>query len=89
MSSNSASVKYPKREKSLTYSPERLRWWRTRRELSLRELAEKSGVSKSHISKLENGLTQVGAGVLADLARALDCDDVTDLMPALPDGIAS
>lgn len=89
MPSTSASVKSPKRHKSLTYSPERLRWWRTRRQLSGRDLAAKAGISKSHVSNLENGRTQASADVLARLAAALECDDITDLMPALPDGLAS
>lgn len=42
--------------------------------LSQRALAERSGVTQSHISQIENGSTEPGLSSLIDLARALDME---------------
>lgn len=42
--------------------------------LSQRALAERAGVTQSHISQIENGSTEPGLSSLIDLARALDLD---------------
>lgn len=48
-----------------------LRVWRQYRKLSLKQLAEKSGVGLSYISELERGLKNGPGRVWAKLARAL------------------
>lgn len=48
--------------------------------LEQKDLAEKSGVSKAHVSRLELGRCGASANVLHRLAAALDCE-VADLMP--------
>lgn len=60
--------------------PERLWKRRALKGLSQQELAEASGLSTTHISRLEVGNGGVSASALAALARALDCE-ITDLMP--------
>jgi transcriptional regulator with XRE-family HTH domain len=42
--------------------------------LSQRALAERSGVTQSHISQIENGSTEPGLSSLIDLARSLDME---------------
>lgn len=51
---------------------------REKRNMSLRKLAEKSGVAKSHIQKIEAGLASPSLEVMCRLAEALECD-VTEL----------
>ncbi|HIU51341.1 MAG TPA: helix-turn-helix transcriptional regulator [Candidatus Merdicola faecigallinarum] len=46
--------------------------------LTLEQLAERTGVSKSHINDIENGLKEPGLSVLVRLAKALDVQ-VTEL----------
>ena len=46
--------------------------------LTLGQLAERTGVSKSHINDIENGLKEPGLSVLVRLAKALDVQ-VTEL----------
>ena len=48
-----------------------LRVWRQYRKLSLKQLAERSGVGLSYISELERGLKNCPGRVWAKLARAL------------------
>ena len=45
---------------------------------TLEQLAEKTGVSKTHINDIENGLKEPGLSVLVRLAKALDVQ-VTEL----------
>lgn len=42
--------------------------------LSQRALAERSGVTQSHISQIESGSTEPGLSTLIDLARSLELD---------------
>lgn len=42
--------------------------------LSQRALSERSGLTQSHISQIENGATEPGLSSLIDLARALDLE---------------
>lgn len=51
---------------------------RTKRGLSLRALAEKSGVAKSHIQKIEAGSANPSLEVMCKLAEALECE-ITEL----------
>ena len=51
--------------------PNRIREWRNRRRMSLAELGETVGLSRSEISKLENGSRRVRAEHLVILAKAL------------------
>lgn len=47
---------------------------RMQRKMSIRALAEKSGVAKSHIQKIEAGKASPSLEVMCRLAEALDCD---------------
>lgn len=47
---------------------------RMRRNMTIRSLAEKSGVAKSHIQKIESGLARPSLEVMCRLAEALECD---------------
>lgn len=58
-----------------------LKWYlnkiRTERNMSIRDLAAKSGVAKSHIEKIDAGEANPTADVICKLAKALDvpaCD---------------
>ena len=55
--------------------------WQVRQEknMSVRALSEKSGVSKSEINYIENGVKMPRVDVLCALAKALDVD-ITDLI---------
>ena len=55
--------------------------WQVRQEknMSVRALSEKSGVSKSEINYIENGIKMPRVDVLCALAKALDVD-ITDLI---------
>jgi DNA-binding Xre family transcriptional regulator len=57
-----------------------LRVWRQYRNLSLKQLAEKSGVGLSYISELERSLKNGPGQVWAKLARALSVT-VEDILP--------
>ena len=63
-----------------TNIPNRIREWRNRRRMSLAELGEIVGLSRSEISKLESGSRRVRADHLVVLARALKItpDDLMD-----------
>jgi transcriptional regulator with XRE-family HTH domain len=52
-------------------TPNRIREWRNRRRMSLAELGEAVGLSRSEISKLESGSRRVRADHLVVLAKAL------------------
>jgi DNA-binding Xre family transcriptional regulator len=80
---------------TLYNQPNRIREWRARRRMSLAELGEVVGLSRSEISKLENGSRRVRAEHLVILAKALkvppeelmDRETVRDMlgdMPAAP-----
>lgn len=88
MSQRSQFVKHPERNRALTHDPDKLRWRRFRAELSIRDLASKSGVSIGSISMLERGAYAAKLKTLRDLATALDCD-VADLQPDEPKGTAA
>ena len=64
----------------LTDPPNRIREWRNRRRMSLAELGEIVGLSRSEISKLESGSRRVRADHLVILAKALKVppDDLMD-----------
>lgn len=47
---------------------------RIQRDMSIRALAEKSGVAKSHIQKIEAGRASPSLEVMCRLAEALECD---------------
>lgn len=72
--------------------PNRIREWRGRRRMSLAELGEIVGLSRSEISKLENGSRRVRAEHLVILAKALkvppeelmDRETVRDMLGDLP-----
>ena len=73
-------------------TPNRIREWRNRRHMSLAELGEMVGLSRSEISKLESGSRRVRADHLVILAKALkaspedlmDKDTVRDMLGDLP-----
>jgi transcriptional regulator with XRE-family HTH domain len=73
-------------------TPNRIREWRARRRMSLAELGETVGLSRSEISKLENGSRRVRADHLVALAKALkvppeelmDKETVRDMLGELP-----
>ena len=72
--------------------PNRIREWRLRRRMSLAELGEVVGLSRSEISKLENGSRRVRAEHLVILAKALkvppedlmDRETVRDMLGDMP-----
>lgn len=49
-------------------------YWRAKRGLTVRELAEKSGVKASSISRIENGHNKPFLSTLGKLAAALEVD---------------
>ena len=51
-----------------------LRSMRLRRKLSLNDLAERAGISPSHLSRIERGLTVPSYDVLDNIATSLDSD---------------
>ena len=57
-----------------------VRVWREYRDLSLRSLAEKAGISAAMLSEIENGKKEGSVRTLAALARALGLD-LDDLVP--------
>ncbi len=75
-----------------TDKPNRIREWRNRRRMSLAELGEAVGLSRSEISKLESGSRRVRADHLVVLAKALkvapeelmDKETVRDMIGELP-----
>lgn len=57
----------------------RVRYWRLARALTIRELAEKSGVNHSAISLIERGKRRPHPSTLRRLAEALDVEPVAFL----------
>jgi transcriptional regulator with XRE-family HTH domain len=57
----------------------RIQQWRAKREMTLEALAERSGLSKGYLSRIENGLQTPPLGTLIRIAGALDAD-VTSLI---------
>lgn len=51
---------------------------RLQQNMSIRTLAEKSGVARSHIQKIEAGEANPSLEVMCKLAKALNCD-INDL----------
>lgn len=51
---------------------------RNRKKLTLGQLAERTGISKSHISDVENENKEPGISVMVRLAKALDVE-ITEL----------
>ena len=47
--------------------------YRIKANMTLRELEEKSGISRSAINKVENGLVHPSVEIICKLAIALDC----------------
>lgn len=68
----------------LDHDPARIRRRRVAARLELTALARLAKISKSHLSKIENGLTNPSPIVLGRIADALDCT-VADLMAAAPE----
>jgi transcriptional regulator with XRE-family HTH domain len=60
--------------------PERLRRRRIESGLSQVDLADRAGISKSHMSMIEGGRAGASPRVLQRLADVMDCE-VADLMP--------
>lgn len=52
----------------------KLKRWRLRRLMSVRDLAERSGVNHSAISQIERGLRQPHPRTIGKLAEALEVD---------------
>ncbi len=77
-----------------TEAANRIREWRNRRRMSLAELGEAVGLSRSEISKLESGSRRVRADHLVVLAKALkvapeelmDKETVREVLGDLPNG---
>lgn len=63
----------------LTELGARVQQARTRRQMTLETLAERSGLSKGHLSRIENGLQTPPLGTLIRIAGALNAD-VTSLI---------
>jgi transcriptional regulator with XRE-family HTH domain len=51
--------------------PNRLKEWRTRRVMTQKDLAEKSGVAETVISRIESGLQKPRPSTIRKLAEAL------------------
>ena len=51
---------------------------RKERNLTLSQLSERTGISKTHINDVENGLKEPGLSIMVSLAKALDVQ-ITDL----------
>ena len=49
----------------------RLRWWRERRALSQQELAERAGITRAALSRIETGLSEPHPRTVRKLAEAL------------------
>jgi len=57
----------------------KLKVWRTRKKMSIQELADKSGVDRATISRIEHGRSKPYGQTLGKLAEALEVD-ATELM---------
>lgn len=72
----------------LPQDPARIRRKRIEAGLSQPALAERAGVSRSTVYRVENGLCPASAETLRRLAVVLWCE-IADLMPAEPAGTRS
>lgn len=63
-----------------------LRQWRQYRKLTLEQLAEKVGTSKSYVSEIERGVVRYNQDTLESLAAALNCSpaDLLSRDPTAP-----
>jgi transcriptional regulator with XRE-family HTH domain len=68
-----------------------IREWRQHRELTLEQLAERIGITKSYLSKIETGKKRYDQPFLEAAAVALQCEpaDLIIRDPSDPDGIWS
>ncbi len=62
------------KESSLETLGQRLRWTRNRKVWTLDELAEKSGVTKATLSRLENGRQGARQSTIRKLAQVLEVE---------------
>ncbi|MHA1540214.1 MAG: helix-turn-helix domain-containing protein [Alphaproteobacteria bacterium] len=69
--------------------PNRIKEWRNRRRMSLAELGEIIGLSRSEISKLENGARRIRSDHLITLSKALRVRAEDLLSPEDADGLVS
>jgi transcriptional regulator with XRE-family HTH domain len=83
MAQRTVRVNQRQGERDLTQDPRKLRWRRHVAGLTVKQLADKAGVSQSSISFWENGKRSADVVSLTALACALECDR-RDLMPAEP-----
>ena len=51
---------------------------RKEKNLTLAQLSERTGISKTHINDVENGLKEPGLSIMVSLAKAMDVQ-ITDL----------
>jgi plasmid maintenance system antidote protein VapI len=58
----------------MAQTPNRIHEWRTRRALTLQQLAEAMGTNKSQIDKLEKGARRLTVEWMVRLAKPLGCD---------------
>lgn len=63
----------------------KLAFWRAKRGLTVRELAEKSGLTQAAITRIETGKTKPYLSTLGKLANALEIEleELTELMGEL------
>jgi transcriptional regulator with XRE-family HTH domain len=74
---------------AMASQPHYIKEWRLHRGLTQEELADKLGMDKGYLSKIENGRRRYDQPFLEAAAKALECD-VTDLLrrdPRDPEGI--
>lgn len=69
----------PERQRPLVQDPAAVRRHRLLKHFEQAELADRAGISISHMSKIETGTSSVGVKVLHRLAGALECP-VEELM---------
>ena len=60
--------------KRLVSGENRLKIWRSHRNLTIAKLAEACGVSVAAVSQIENNKRKTSIDLLVKLARALECD---------------
>lgn len=58
----------------IRYYYNNLRYYRLRQHLTLRQLADRTQLSVSYISRMESGNTPLSPRVLEKLSRVLECD---------------
>lgn len=51
-----------------------LGWLREEKQLTLHEVAQRAGISESHLSRIERGLQEIKGTLLGNILRALDTD---------------